>query len=419
MGRRRQERGQTTAAGFYIEIIEIEIIFTIHVLTITMASFLSFLSTECSSIQAFIESGLSLEEENILMIPSKIEKHISSHPQLQEYFDIDHDMNRFMSKGAEVSTEANALAPWSVSLRVAVIDYLITMDINISLLLEIVGSYRFEAEIGELVEIVRGLDILGAEKRLSEYEAILYIKLKQTVNSTIEWERLCGDRIPVSYFDHVKNNQYLDYSSIIGSVGSQRLIEYFLLKINYQSTKDKIFVTLCSEGHLSVAQWLHNTQGSVNIHAENEKPFRMSCYHGHLSIAQWLHSFGVNIYAENDQAFRYAVSSGHLLVIQWLHSLDYKYFYKQNNWVFRAACSQGHLSVAQWIYSFGDLNIHVNNDQVLRLACSCGHLAVAQWLYSLGGVNIHAEDNEAYEWARGSGHLLVAEWLNKLISDNN
>jgi hypothetical protein len=34
-----------------------------------------------------------------------------------------------------------------------------------------------EAEIEELVEIVRAFDILGAEERLSEYEAILYIRL--------------------------------------------------------------------------------------------------------------------------------------------------------------------------------------------------------------------------------------------------
>jgi hypothetical protein len=47
----------------------------------------------------------------------------------------------------------------------------------------------------ELVEIVRALDILGAETRLSEYEAVLYFKWKEVdieMNQR-EWERRrCG-----------------------------------------------------------------------------------------------------------------------------------------------------------------------------------------------------------------------------------
>jgi hypothetical protein len=60
---------------------------------------------------------------------------------------------------------------------VIIIEHLITMDINISLLIDIVESYRFEAEINELLEIVISFDISGAERRLSEYEVLLYLKL--------------------------------------------------------------------------------------------------------------------------------------------------------------------------------------------------------------------------------------------------
>jgi hypothetical protein len=45
--------------------------------------------------------------------------------------------------------------------------------------LEVVESYRIEAEMEEFVEIARALDILGPGKRLFEYEPVLYMKLKE------------------------------------------------------------------------------------------------------------------------------------------------------------------------------------------------------------------------------------------------
>jgi hypothetical protein len=55
---------------------------------------------------------------------------------------------------------------WSKSVRVVIVDHLLTTDINLSLLMiDFVEKYQFEAEIGGLVEIVRSLDILGAERR--------------------------------------------------------------------------------------------------------------------------------------------------------------------------------------------------------------------------------------------------------------
>jgi hypothetical protein len=52
-------------------------------------------------------------------------------------------------------------------------------------LVEVIESYRFELEMDELVEILRALDILGPEKRLLEYEGLLYIQLaKRKVNET-------------------------------------------------------------------------------------------------------------------------------------------------------------------------------------------------------------------------------------------
>jgi hypothetical protein len=55
---------------------------------------------------------------------------------------------------------------WSCSIRLGIIEHLITFDIP---LMEVVKSYRFELELEEVVEIVRALDILGAERRLKQY----------------------------------------------------------------------------------------------------------------------------------------------------------------------------------------------------------------------------------------------------------
>jgi phosphopantothenate synthetase len=65
--------------------------------------------------------------------------------------------------GSTISTETELqMQPWSRSIRAAIIE---VMDIKISLLGEVVESCRFEAEIEELVEIVRAFDILVAEKK--------------------------------------------------------------------------------------------------------------------------------------------------------------------------------------------------------------------------------------------------------------
>jgi hypothetical protein len=298
-----------------------------------MSSFIRFLKYECSAIQACIESGVSLEEETT-DFESKIIEHVSKNPRLQEYFD------------AKVSFEVtnmnicpnDLLISWSRALRLAILEHLMMFDIDVPWLMEVIDRYRFEAEIGELVEIKRALDILGAEKRLSEYEALLYMKLKEREENEKEWEKLCEDRLSVSFVDHVKKFANWSLASILGIVGSQRLIEYFLSIDN------------------------------SNSRLENDQIFLGLCYIGHLSVAQWLYSLG-NM---NNHTF-----------------IDL---------TFQSTCSKGHLSVAQWLYSLGDVNIHTEKEYTFRLACSGGHLSLAQWLYSLGGVNIHAENDEAFRW---------------------
>ena len=431
-----------------------------------MSSFICFLNYECSAIQAFIESGASLKEETTY-IDAKIVEHIFQLPQLQEYFDaevsfeftnLSMNLNELSSEtdgtnGNEKVDPNNPLMSWSRPVRLGILEHLMMFDIDVPWLMEVIESYRFEAEIDELVEIVRALDILGADRRLSEYEALLYMKLKERKKNKNEWERLCGDRLTVTFLDHVKKFTSFSLSKILGIVGSQRLIEYYLFGMDSSNNnsnsysnnklKDEIFLEICNNGHLSVAQWLHSfgnvnihakndqafrlacldghlslaqwlySLGNVDIHVENDQSFRSACYNGHLSFAQWLFSLGdVDIHAENDQAFRLASSNGHLSVAQWLFSLgDVNLDDIDNDFTFLDACWNGHLLTAQWLYSLGNVDIHVENDQAFRSACLYGHLSLAQWLYSLGNVDIHAKRDESFRGACYNNHLLVAQWL--------
>jgi hypothetical protein len=385
-----------------------------------MASFLSFndfLQLECVAIAALVNE-VGNGDTNL-----KLADQLSRYPQLQGFFDLE--------------------SSWTQSIRVAIINHLITMEINIPLLIEIIESYRFEVEIDELVEIVRSFDILGAERRLSEYEALLYMKLKAVEPNVSSWQKRCGDRLPVCFFDLVKIFETLSYLSgtirVLGIIGSQRLIE-FVMENDPSLNKNGLMTTLCENGHLSLAKWLRDL-GGVDFHLGDSMSFEYACLNGHLSVAQWVHGLGgVDIYKREayifvccqanlsmtqwfiglDKAyfhilgslgFRLACSKGHFSVAQWMldngGEVDIHF---ENDCAFRDACSNGHLTIAQWLQEMG-VDIHINHDVAFRDACSHGHFAIVQWLYGLGGVDIHAEDDFAFRYACEQNHLLIAKWL--------
>jgi hypothetical protein len=340
-----------------------------------MTDFLTFLYSECSAIKALVEEVCESEpysEEENLNIKIKIDNLVSHYPGLKDYFEaeicdlelkrgdwivsdsvtvtmshhqddnheIDDSHQRKRRKIEEVSHVSTFPFRYQ-SLRLSIIDYLMTFDIKISLLIDVVESYRLEAEIEELVEIVRAFDILGAEKRLEEYETMLYLQLdglEKKKNRAAEWRKRCGDKLPESFYDHIKGfGRYYTLAGILGYVGSEMVIVYFLQKNQVQLSKEEVFVQLCREGHLSVAQWLHSL-GGVNIHSLDDEVFQYACENSHLVVAQWLHSLGgVNIHSQDDAAFRYACENGHLSVAQWLHSLDGVNIHSQDDEAFRTA----------------------------------------------------------------------------------
>jgi hypothetical protein len=291
-----------------------------------MASFLSFndfLQLECVAIAALVNE-VGNGDTNL-----KLADQLSRYPQLQGFFDLE--------------------SSWTQSIRVAIINHLITMEINIPLLIEIIESYRFEVEIDELVEIVRSFDILGAERRLSEYEALLYMKLKAVEPNVSSWQKRCGDRLPVCFFDLVKIFETLSYLSgtirVLGIIGSQRLIE-FVMENDPSLNKNGLMTTLCENGHLSLAKWLRDL-GGVDFHLGDSMSFEYACLNGHLSVAQWLYGLGhVDIHYSDDRPFQAACQNGHLSVAQWVHGLGGVDIYKREAYIF--VCCQANLSMTQW-----------------------------------------------------------------------
>jgi hypothetical protein len=71
--------------------------------------------------------------------------------------------------------------------------------------------------------------------------------LKQLGENDDNWERTYDDRLPVSFIDHVKefnNEGSFSYSTIVGKVGSQKLIEYYL-NYNGMINENEIFREIC------------------------------------------------------------------------------------------------------------------------------------------------------------------------------
>jgi hypothetical protein len=300
---------------------------TFELLTQMVSQFLIFLQVECAAVKALVEE---FEESEAHLEESSI-NFISQYPQLKDFYEDEEVNSNIQSKTEDELVIASLTVPnpqnpahsaiWSKALRTAIIDHMITFEINISLLIEVVESYRFDVDIEELVEVIRALDILGAELRLSEYEAILFLQLIEIEED--KRVKHCGNRLPISFFDHIKVFQYCSQKSyVIGYVGSQRLIEYFFEKMNSRLDNYHIFIGLCSKGHLRTAQWLYSF-GGIDIHDRDEYIFRLVCEEGHCEFAQWLYHLGdINIHARNDDAFVGACRFGHLKVAQWLYSIE-------------------------------------------------------------------------------------------------
>jgi hypothetical protein len=450
-----------------------------------MGDFIDFLQLECPSIEAFVEEfeltpSTTLEEMHLkfLDLVSKIDDGDEISPQRLKKFIFGAESDAKVSNADQTQslqqlqsmdrdehdTEHNhdckrrKTESWSPSLRLAIIEHLLILDMKVCFLIDVVETYKFDLKIEEFAEIVRSLDILGATKRLSEYEALvffhfIYFKAKDG----IQWHSRYKERSPVESLNRIYYyyERWDSLVEVLANVGSQRLIEYVMnsgkFDHNHSVTYHSIFSTLCQFGKLSLAKWLYSL-GKFDLKVEDEGPeisisktFRLVCEEGHFETAEWLYSLGdiVDIHEDNDHAFQSACGSGHLQIAQWLYSLGGTDTHANGDFAFVMACDSGHLLTAKWLYSLGgisskrfiyqmrracrdgissiikwlhdDFYVPLDNiDIVFRGACRKNDYSFAQWLYNLGEINIHSYHDVAFREACCLGHLEIAQWLYSL-----
>jgi ankyrin repeat protein len=150
-----------------------------------------------------------------------------------------------------------------------------------------------------------------------------------------------------------------------------KIQNYYFAKItNIQVLNlNEAFCEACSNGHLSVTQWLLQIKPNINISVTDETAFRNACSNGHLLVTQWLYSIKpeINISANNEYAFHWACSAGHLTVAQWLYSIKPEINISANNeYAFRRACKNNKLNVAQWLCTLrSNYKITIENDKII------------------------------------------------------
>jgi hypothetical protein len=238
------------------------------------------------------------------------------------------------------------------------------MDFNIPLLEEVITTNRLDfptANIQDLIEIVRMLDILGTEERYKEYGLVLYEMLNRV--PIIEWSQV-ADRIPVSY-ENLANKFY------------------------FEAIQFEDFIAVFSENiYILGSNSLLTYRSNCFPGFDKEKAFWRLCHYGHLE-------FALNQFDESHQ-IRKDFQSEHYQLL------------------FQTACKYGQFQLAQEIYNTSNaiINIHENQDLIFRLACESGHLQLSQWIYSnFGEINIHAFENEVFALTCVYGHFHIIKWL--------
>jgi hypothetical protein len=329
-----------------------------------------------------------------------------------------------------------------------------TMDFKIPLLEEVVTSYRFDfpaTQIQDLIEVVRILDILGAEVRYKEYGLLLYVKL--VIELEMEDWLLYADRIPVSFEELAHNYRKVPFSfknnfqlhENAYALGSKHLVSHIIKSSPMDKTV--VFLKLCNNGHFELAFELDSDlqiRNTLNIH-DHRTFFQAACKYGQLSVAQEVYAGGGRIdHFRGDSAFLEACKYGHLDVCQWLYSLGRFDIHVSYDCAFANACGGGHLSIAQWLLSLEpidhfqfhqiSMNIfsgafhhkHIESwlyesklielfplTPLFQMICQRGNLSSAQQLYQSypSSISIHDLQDKAFALACSSGNIELVQWL--------
>jgi hypothetical protein len=376
-----------------------------------MAAFHTFLFKECSAIQALLQSSQISKNEMDCPIVMRIE---------------------------EVNSEIQT--------------FLQTMECNVPLLEEVITTYRFKfdhSDIPNLIEVVRMLDILGAEVRYREYGFILY----QTLNELdFKYWLPYAVRIPVSFESLTKifGMKQLEGWIQVCHLGSKPLLQFISTFPDYD--KQETFMKLCEFGHFELAFEFDHDQILSQLHLQQRQHlFQIFCQYGQLTIAQRQYKDDELDY-DVDAAFLIACEHGQLEVCQWLYSFrrkDMKDY--EDKRAFVIACSNGHVSITQWLLEMYDINnfnfehssvyfdysyelstalehpemenwLYHNNilprssdrvSQIFCKLCCSGNLSIIQRFYQSfsASIDIHYLSDQPFVEACHSGNLELVQWL--------
>lgn len=115
-----------------------------------------------------------------------------------------------------------------------------------------------------------------------------------------------------------------------------------------------------------------------------------ACDNGHLAVAQFIHNLfkftRKEAKSDSNFAFRWACASGHLLIAQWLHAtfeITRDELKMKSTHAFYGACRNNKLAIIQWLYRTFHLtadDVHTLNNYPFRVAYACGHTHIIQWL---------------------------------------
>jgi hypothetical protein len=374
-----------------------------------MSSFLSFLQSECTIIPILIEEFKFLPAESI------------EEEQLKNQFAFLFDENLL-----------NQYEWWRMqSVRAAISKHFETFDFNISLLIEVIDRHKFVLEIEEMVEMIRMLDILGAECKLKEY-GILLIEQLQEKGKYKSWKEYESTRkLPISfetYLIEIQQQYRKNRVNYLCSFGSQEFLEYYYYAKHIQTVRpDEIFRYLCIHNRLSLAQWFY-FEKVLSITplillipwATYQIIFDHTSQYGYFELMQWVyHLEGSKL--EYTNAFQLACQYGHLEIAQWLYRQESNRIklHDSDELAFQNACQSGSMPLVQWLYNLAVIDHHAANDTAFIKACGGGWLEIAQWLYRLDKTISYplAILSMAFRYACSTGHINVVRWLYELTPE--
>lgn len=174
-----------------------------------------------------------------------------------------------------------------------------------------------------------------------------------------------GDLYRLSFLDQAKCQQFRYHAPewLINAFDGGYLCVAKWLQNTYSLSSDEIDVEsimymLAEDGQTQAAQWLCSTYNITldNIDSIYYPSFMQACSYGHLSMAQWLHNtFAThnNINDEITKCFHHACCNGELRVAKWLHAtfnLTVEHA-EMNNWIIlHDICMRNWLQMAIWLY---------------------------------------------------------------------